>query len=957
MNALMGALFVCGATALIGCSDDDGGGPVCGNNVIEGQETCDGSDLGGETCASQGFSSGTLACNADCSDFDTSGCSDDLCGNGVIDAGEDCDGDELGGTTCQDMGFAGGELSCDNSCSYDVSACEAPDYLCSYDETIVMAAGNVEALSVDTANEDDTVDLSCEEENLGSADRLIGITVAGAGDLVVTTPGSWHIFALFPEPAQEADCFASGDEMGCHDPYFDGAYAVFSGLSAGNYYLVVSDYSSDQSAPLDYTVAFYGAGSEVCNNGVDDDGDGDVDCDDDDCTNNTYCAEEICDNGIDDNADGYVDCLDRDCVGSAECTGGICTVDTDFGIITSGETYDATIDTSTESDDVSLSCNTSDGGDHVFGFSLEWPATVTATLTQSVDNANYLGFFYEGPSGSDCLDQEATCLEVAIEADTPGQLTLPVAPLSPGNYFLILEGAGAGSQINVSLSVSLNCPEGRHEENNDCVWDTCASLNCEEMNMECDDSSVPAVCSGCLSGYEPGYGRCILPDTTYGDPCEQDGDCPGTGSVGGNVACNPTTGGACISFNTPECATAGQPCTDDPDSMCVYLQSLFGDYYICMEGCTDDSDCRPGYWCNPDVYGSGTQACDAIADCSDYGCNDGATMRCEENPNAPGGGMCWLDACASDPCSGVANSTGDCENNEDGYACVCDATHAWNMETEACDIAFSCGAIDLGTLGGTMLTDSVDTCAGASAYGSETLGCTGFAAAGNERVFSVTVPAGETMIARMTPQAGNDQDSAFYVLTRCNDVSGLTCQAGADNTGGGETETVSWTNDSGSDQTVYLIADAYSTGTCGMIDIEVETAVCDAVDLGTWNGTAIQETVDSCTGTTSYGNSSVSCTGWGASGEEIVYSLTVPDGETINVTQTPTGANDQDSSLYILTDCFDFGGTTCVAGADETMDGEAETTSWTNNTGSEVTVYIVADAFSGCGEIQLDIDP
>ena len=47
--------------------------PGCGNGVVEGAESCDGVDLGGETCASLGFSSGSLACTAGCG-FDVSGC-------------------------------------------------------------------------------------------------------------------------------------------------------------------------------------------------------------------------------------------------------------------------------------------------------------------------------------------------------------------------------------------------------------------------------------------------------------------------------------------------------------------------------------------------------------------------------------------------------------------------------------------------------------------------------------------------------------------------------------------------------------------------------------------------------------------------------------------------------------------------------------------------------------------
>jgi hypothetical protein len=47
---------------------------VCGNDAIEGTEVCDGTALGGATCADEGFTGGTLGCLADCSAFDTSGC-------------------------------------------------------------------------------------------------------------------------------------------------------------------------------------------------------------------------------------------------------------------------------------------------------------------------------------------------------------------------------------------------------------------------------------------------------------------------------------------------------------------------------------------------------------------------------------------------------------------------------------------------------------------------------------------------------------------------------------------------------------------------------------------------------------------------------------------------------------------------------------------------------------------
>lgn len=46
---------------------------VCGNNIKEDSEQCDGGDLGGKSCLTQGFSGGTLSCSAGCI-FNTSSC-------------------------------------------------------------------------------------------------------------------------------------------------------------------------------------------------------------------------------------------------------------------------------------------------------------------------------------------------------------------------------------------------------------------------------------------------------------------------------------------------------------------------------------------------------------------------------------------------------------------------------------------------------------------------------------------------------------------------------------------------------------------------------------------------------------------------------------------------------------------------------------------------------------------
>ena len=66
--------------------------PVCGNNIAETGEACDGFDLNDGSCQTQGFDFGTVSCQPDCLSFDVSQCGSFVCGNSVCELadGEDC---------------------------------------------------------------------------------------------------------------------------------------------------------------------------------------------------------------------------------------------------------------------------------------------------------------------------------------------------------------------------------------------------------------------------------------------------------------------------------------------------------------------------------------------------------------------------------------------------------------------------------------------------------------------------------------------------------------------------------------------------------------------------------------------------------------------------------------------------------------------------------------------------
>ena len=104
------------------CSFNKAACVYCGDGVKNGPEPCDGADLGGQTCQSQGFAAGNLSCSA-CA-FNTGGCT--KCGNGQIDAGEVCDGANFNGQTCASVDpnkFGDGSLNCSNCASVSTGGC------------------------------------------------------------------------------------------------------------------------------------------------------------------------------------------------------------------------------------------------------------------------------------------------------------------------------------------------------------------------------------------------------------------------------------------------------------------------------------------------------------------------------------------------------------------------------------------------------------------------------------------------------------------------------------------------------------------------------------------------------------------------------------------------------------------------------------------------------------------
>ncbi len=162
----------------------------CGNSQWNPGEECDGGDLHGGTCVSEGFAGGTLGCDTDCT-YDTSGCQAAICGNGNIETGEQCDGANLSGQDCIDFGFAGGTLVC-TSCSFDTSGC------------------------VNCAPQGCVTDNGPDAEDCGSA-KIIGRTDALAG----------YTYNGDTTGAGDDDNLPSGLGTDCYDAKYDNFFRIY----------------------------------------------------------------------------------------------------------------------------------------------------------------------------------------------------------------------------------------------------------------------------------------------------------------------------------------------------------------------------------------------------------------------------------------------------------------------------------------------------------------------------------------------------------------------------------------------------------------------------------------------------------------------------------------------------------------------------------------------------------
>jgi len=132
----------------------DDSNAVCGNEIIEGTEPCDGNVVDCIEINSKLYKAGKAKCLEDCTGFDTITCEEVPmeCGNNIVEGIETCDSNSI---QCSDLGekYESGTAFCNTTCDgWDTSLCEEYTGVCGNDTVDSKEAcdgGTIDCIKID----------------------------------------------------------------------------------------------------------------------------------------------------------------------------------------------------------------------------------------------------------------------------------------------------------------------------------------------------------------------------------------------------------------------------------------------------------------------------------------------------------------------------------------------------------------------------------------------------------------------------------------------------------------------------------------------------------------------------------------------------------------------------------------------------------------------------------------
>ena len=229
--------------------------PVCGDDIVNNDELCDGSSFKNNERAcdvwDKQYISGLVHCNSDCT-LDYSKCvAAPVCGDGIVNNDEPCDGmnfkDNERACVRFDDKYIHGLVNCSSDCTLDFSDCvEAPEIPAEICDNTIDDDGNGLI---------DCKDPACESDSNCPPPAVCGNGILETGEVC------------------DGKAFAS-DSLNCAD--LNPVYRA-------------GTVSCNDDCTLDYSGCAV-AVSEICNNNIDDDYNGATDCEDAACADFALCA-------------------------------------------------------------------------------------------------------------------------------------------------------------------------------------------------------------------------------------------------------------------------------------------------------------------------------------------------------------------------------------------------------------------------------------------------------------------------------------------------------------------------------------------------------------------------------------------------------------------------------------------------------------------------------------------
>jgi len=299
---------------------------------------------------------------------------------------------------------------------------------------------------------------------------------------------------------------------------------------------------------------------------------------------------------------------------------------------------------------------------------------------------------------------------------------------------------------------------------------------------------------------------------------------------------------------------------------------------------------------------------------------------------------------------GIITGTEQCDTGATGTDDGC---------TDTCQLEAGFGCIGEPSVCGSAPANS--TCATAIALvdGATTAGDTTYAtndystgcglSTGNgEVVYTIDVQDGYDVNIEAVPDSGFDV--ALAIAASCTDMDADTCIDDVDPGGSGDTETLKHSNSSGSTETIYVVVDGFAPG--GTYDLTATTSPTPAPGANDTCATPIALT----SGVQVSGDNSTAASDYGSAcgvsdGEELVYTIDVPDGQILSVVADPAAG--YDLVLALAAGCTELEADTCIGDRDSAGSGSAESMSYSNTSGSTETIYIVVDTWSNPGLFDL----